>query len=129
MNSLTKQSPGQKVSYGSENLWSRANPNSKARSRYVLPCQRVPSRCWSAGCTGTILYALEINSTALSTEAYEREQNDDGMSSLILRPLGEDKSTISRHLCECGLGTKPIGLVWTRAANSWKKWANKPSQP
>ena len=50
-------------------------------------------------------------STALSTEAYWREQRVGEIPSFTLRPRGDERSTIRRHLSECGFGTRPMGLT------------------
>ena len=87
----------------------------------------MPRRGWSSGWTGINRYALFRSSldrrvplpscwiilTAWSMEAYRIEEVAWSMPSLMLCPLGEDKSTIRRHLPGWwGLGMTPIELTW-----------------
>ena len=99
-------------------------PKGRAQSTNVWSCYWMH---WSAGCTGTMRYAFDksiltkpvarpnwdIKSTTSSTEANDREHRLEEMPSLILWPLGKDKSTINLHFAEWGFGTRPTGLTWT----------------
>ena len=87
----------------------------------------MPGSSLSEEWTGIIRYALFISIFARSAPGprsiiclitswmwmYAREVKEGLMPSFMLAPLGEDMSTISRHLlCWCRLGMMPIGLIW-----------------
>ena len=51
---------------------------------------------------------------------YESEVREGLMPSFMLAPLGEDMSTISRHLFSwCRLGMIPMGLIWVRQGKAF----------
>ena len=68
-----------------------------------------------------------IMSTAMSTEAYCKEQRLGRIPSLTLLPAGCDKSTIRRNLLGwCGLGTRPMGLTcMDHSCQVLREWATE----
>ena len=102
-------------------LGAEHSPKGKAASMKSLPCQIIPSKSQSTGCTGIALYSWRISNlaiskplpiaatpwTAFSMQTYAREHRGMLTPSLTLLPSGDDKSTISLHFPGVLFGTTP----------------------
>ena len=104
------------------------SPNGRAVSMYTSESHLMPSRAWSSGCTGTILYAFfrsilassvpvpssRIVAVASCRDVYCSELSLGWIVSLTLASGGADRSTISLRSPGClDFGMRPMGLTCT----------------